>query len=87
MTKSGEKYCRYNFCLFRGIRIEKIKAFKFSYAPMFHCRAQTKNSFRNSGATLSNSLLRDIREAESLGLFKRIKEVRWGTAFVESNFS
>ena len=39
-------------------------------------------------ATLWNSLPRDIRQAESLGLFKRlIKEVRLGTAFVESSFS
>ena len=47
---------------------------------MFHCREQTitdKNSFSCSGATLWNSLPRDIRHAESLGLFKRlIKEVR-----------
>ena len=36
-----------------------------------------KNSFIYSGATLWNSLPRDIRQAESLGLFKRlIKEVR-----------
>ena len=36
-----------------------------------------KNSFSYSGATLWNSLPRDIRQAESLGLFKRlIKEVR-----------
>ena len=47
-----------------------------------------KNSFSYSGATLWNSLPRDIRQAESLGLFKRlIKEVRLGTAFVESSFS
>ena len=36
-----------------------------------------KTSFSCSGATLWNSLPRDIRQAESLGLFKRlIKEVR-----------
>ena len=36
-----------------------------------------KNSFSYSGTTLWNSLPRDIRHAESLGLFKRlIKEVR-----------
>ena len=36
-----------------------------------------KNSFIYSGATLWNSLPRDIRQAESLGLFKRlIKDVR-----------
>ena len=36
-----------------------------------------KNSFSYSGATLWNSLPRDIRQAESLGLFKRlIKKVR-----------
>ena len=36
-----------------------------------------KNSLSYSGATLCNSLPRDIRQAESLGLFKRlIKEVR-----------
>ena len=36
-----------------------------------------KNSFSYSGATLWKSLPRDIRQAESLGLFKRlIKEVR-----------
>ena len=36
-----------------------------------------KKSFSYSGATLWNSLPRDIRQAESLGLFKRlIKEVR-----------
>ena len=36
-----------------------------------------KNSFSYSGATLWNSLPRDIRQAKSLGLFKRlIKEVR-----------
>ena len=36
-----------------------------------------KNSFSYSGATLWNSLPREIRQAESLGLFKRlIKEVR-----------
>ena len=36
-----------------------------------------KNGFSYSGATLWNSLSRDIRQAESLGLFKRlIKEVR-----------
>ena len=36
-----------------------------------------KNSFSYSGATLWNSLPRDIRQAGSLGLFKRlIKEVR-----------
>ena len=36
-----------------------------------------KNSFSYSSATLTNSLPRDIRQAESLGLFKRlIKEVR-----------
>ena len=47
-----------------------------------------KNSFSYSGATLWNSLPRDIRQAESLGLFKRlIKEVRLATAFVESSFS
>ena len=47
-----------------------------------------KNSFSYSGATLWNSLPRDIRQAESLGLFKRlIKEVRLGTAFMESSFS
>ena len=47
-----------------------------------------KNSFSYSGATLWNSLPRDIGQAESLGLFKRlIKEVRLGTAFVESSFS
>ena len=47
-----------------------------------------KNSFSYSGATLCNRLPRDIRQAESLGLFKRlIKEVRSGMAFVESNFS
>ena len=47
-----------------------------------------KNSFSYSGATLWNSLPRDIRQAESLGLFKRlIKEVRLSTAFVESSFS
>ena len=35
-----------------------------------------QNSFSYSGATLWNSLLRGIRQAESLGLFKRlIKEV------------
>ena len=47
-----------------------------------------KNSFSYSGATLWNSLPCDIRQAESLGIFKRlIKEVRLGTAFVESSFS
>ena len=47
-----------------------------------------KNSFSYSGATLWNRLLHDIRQVESLGLFKRlIKEVRSGTAFVESSFS
>ena len=47
-----------------------------------------KNSFSYSGATLWNSLPRDIRQAESLGLFKSlIKEGRCGTAFVESSFS
>ena len=47
-----------------------------------------KNSFRYSGATLWNRLPRDIRQAESFGLFKRvIKEVRSSTAFVESSFS
>ena len=47
-----------------------------------------KNSFSYSGATLWNSLPRDIRLAESLGFFKRLtKEVRWGTAFVERSFS
>ena len=47
-----------------------------------------KNSFSYSGATLWNSLPRDIRQAESLRLFKRlIKEVRLGTVFVESSFS
>ena len=36
-----------------------------------------KNSFSYSGTTLWNSLPRDIRQAESLGLFKRlIKKVR-----------
>ena len=36
-----------------------------------------KNSFSYSGATLWNSLPRDIRQAESLELFKQlIKEVR-----------
>ena len=41
-----------------------------------------------SGATLWNNLPRDVRQAESLGLFKRlIKEVRRGKAFVESSFS
>ena len=36
-----------------------------------------KNSFSYSGATLWNSVPRDIRQAESLGLFKRlIKKVR-----------
>ena len=36
-----------------------------------------KSSFSYSGATLWNSLPRDIRQAESLGLFKcLIKEVR-----------
>jgi len=30
----------------------------------------------------------ELRQAESLGLFKSlIKEVRWGTVFVESSFS
>ena len=33
-----------------------------------------KNSFSYSGATLWNSLPRDIRQAESLGLFKRLIE-------------
>ena len=47
-----------------------------------------KNSFSYSGATLWNSLPRDIRQAESLELFKSlIKEGRCGTAFVESSFS
>ena len=47
-----------------------------------------KNSFSYSGATLWNRLLYDIRQVESLGLFKSlIKEVRSGTAFVESSFS
>ena len=49
-----------------------------------------KNSFSYSGSTLWNRLRlpRDIRQAESLGLFKRlIKEVRSGTAFVESSSS
>ena len=57
---------------------------------MFLCRAQTitRITFSHSGATLWNRLPRDIRHAESLGLFKRlIKEVRSGTAFVESSFS
>ena len=37
----------------------------------------SKNSFSYSGATLWKSLPRDIRQAESLGLFKcLIKEVR-----------
>ena len=41
-----------------------------------------------SGATLWNNLPRDVRQAESLGLFKHlIKEVRRGKAFVESSFS
>lgn len=41
-----------------------------------------------SGATLWNNLPRDVRQAESLGWFKRlIKEVRRGKAFVESSFS
>ena len=36
-----------------------------------------KNSFSYSGATFWNSLRSDMRQAESLGLFKRlIKEVR-----------
>ena len=31
---------------------------------------------------------RDMGQAESFGLFKRLmKEVRWGTVFVESSFS
>ena len=47
-----------------------------------------KNSFSYSGATLWNRLPRDIRQAESLGLFTcLIKEVCSGTAFVESSFS
>ena len=57
---------------------------------MFLCRAQTitKNSFSYNGATLCNRLPRDLRQAESLGLFKRlIIEVRSGTAFVERSFS
>ena len=39
---------------------------------MFHYHAQTtlKNSFRNSGAILWNSLPYDVRQAESLGQFK-----------------
>ena len=41
------------------------------------CTNYYKNSFSYSGPTLWNSLPRDIRQAESLGLFKRlIKEVR-----------
>ena len=36
-----------------------------------------KNSFSYSGATLWNSLPRDVRQAKSFGLFKRlVKEVR-----------
>ena len=57
---------------------------------MFHCCAQTiiRIAFAMSGATLCNNLPRDVRQAESLGLFKRlIKEVRRGKAFVESSFS
>ena len=46
-----------------------------------------KNSFGYSGAILWNSLPRNVREAESLGQFKRLlKEELWGTAFVESSF-
>ena len=47
-----------------------------------------KNNFSYSGVTLWNRLPRDVRQAESLGLFKcLIKEVRSSTAFVESSFS
>ena len=49
-----------------------------------------KNSFSYSGSILWNRLRlpRDIRQAESLGLFKHlIKEVRSGTEFVEGSFS
>ena len=47
-----------------------------------------KNNFSYSGVTLWNRLSRDVRQAESLGLFKcLIKEVRSSTAFVESSFS
>ena len=54
-------------------------------------RAQTITKiyiFSYSGTTLWIRLPRDIRQAESLGLFKRlIKEVSSGTAFLESSFS
>ena len=47
-----------------------------------------ENNFSYSGATLWNRPPRDLRQVESLGLFKRlIKEVRSGTAFVESSFT
>ena len=49
-----------------------------------------KNSFSYSGSILWNRLRlpRDIRQAESVGLFKHlIKEVRSGTTFVEGSFS
>ena len=39
------------------------------------CTNCYKNSFSYSGATLWNSLPHDIRQAESLGLFKRMKYV------------
>ena len=48
------------------------------------------NCYKNiySGAILWNRPPRDIRQAESVGVFKRlIEEVRSGTAFVESSFS
>ena len=46
-----------------------------------------KNSFSYSGATLWNSLPCDIRQAESLGLFKRlIKEVRYLLNCIAANF-
>ena len=50
-----------------------------------------KNSFSYSGATLWNSLPRDIRQAESLGLFKcllKYVEARhsWKVALVRFRF-
>ena len=41
-----------------------------------------KNSFSSSGTTLSNRLTRDIRQAESLGLFKGYgKQLKLGLYF------
>ena len=46
-----------------------------------------KNSFSHSDAILRNGLPCDLREAESLGQFKRpLNEVQQDTAFVNSSF-